>query len=146
MKGRERRGRKCVQVHYTWCLFVFLCNRPNNNKKYVSTIKIKPFPTTRIKTNIEITHQHELFENYTIFRYIPFNWRPSWSHGLFSSTHIICRLTIAWLFSNRFKVLSSAFTPIFVCVLDNKITNKKPQIICIFIFIMMVFVCFMCLL
>lgn len=58
--------------------------------------------------------------------HIPFNCRPNWSHGLFSNTHIICRLTMAWLFSNLLMVLSSARTVQF-SIFDNKITSKKPQ-------------------
>lgn len=38
---------------------------------------------------------------------IPFSCRPSWSQGLLSSTHIICRLTITWLLRSLAMFLSS---------------------------------------
>lgn len=56
-------------------------------------------------------------------KFLPFNWRPSWSQGLFSKTHIICLLTMTWLFNSLVIFLPSSqlTTPL------NAIDIRKMQ-------------------
>lgn len=73
-----------------------------------------------------------------------FNCLPSWSQGLFSRTHIICRLTITWLFSSLVIFLSSER----IAAADDT-TNIKDMIQAhaaidgILIDILLCFACFM---
>ncbi len=83
---------------------------------------------THIVTSYDTWNYNEL----DLFIYLPFNWRPSWSQGDFSKTHIICRLTITWLLSNLVMFLSS---PCTTCSPHDIITNNVHTTTRIFRFI-----------
>lgn len=111
---------KNFDIHLFFLLY--LPNRRKLNKSKKTMFETKWF---RCGNVFEFSNGSYLTHN---LHHIPFNCRPNWSHGLFSNTHIICRLTMAWLFSNLLMVLSSARTVQF-SIFDNKITSKKPQIV-----------------